>query len=47
MNGFLMYVFGFAEHQNNATYGLGYKSTFKRKTDTDAIKSAAATFNAQ
>ena len=27
------YVFGFAEHQENATYGLGYNLTLSRNKD--------------
>ena len=46
-NVFSMDFFDFAEHQNFSKYGLGYKSTFKRKTDIDAINRAAATVNAQ
>ena len=30
-------VFGFAENQEKATYGLGYKSTLKRKKHETVI----------
>ena len=34
-------VFRFAEHQQKATYGLGYKLTLTRKTDNVLKKSNA------
>ena len=30
-------IFGFAEHQEKATYGLGYKLTLKRNKDAAVI----------
>ena len=30
---YLKDVFGFAEHQDNCTYGLGYKPTLQRNSD--------------
>ena len=34
-------VFGFAEHQEKATYGLGYKSILTRNKDEAALDKAA------
>ena len=34
-------VFGFAEHQEQATYGLGYKLTITRRKDECVIDKAA------
>ena len=34
-------VFGIAEHEDKATYGLGYKLTLKRITDDAVIDKAA------
>ena len=39
--------FGFAEHQEKGTYGLGYKLTLTRNTDNDVLKKTAATNNAK
>ena len=36
------YIFGSAEHQEKATYGLGYKQTLTRYKD-DAVLNKAAT----
>ena len=36
-------VFGFAEHQEKATYGLGYNSTLTRNTDNAVLNIADAT----
>ena len=30
---YIKYIFGFAEHQEKATYGLGYKLTLTKNTD--------------
>ena len=40
-------VFGFAEHQKNATYGLGYKLTLKRKKDEAVIDKAGGIVDAR
>ena len=40
-------VFGFSEHQENATYGLGHKLTLKKNTDNVAIIRSAATADAK
>ena len=40
-------VFGFAEHQEKATYGLGYKLTLTRNKDVDVIDKANATAEAR
>ena len=40
-------VFGFAEHQEKGTYGLGYKLTLTRKTDNALLNKVAATNNAK
>ena len=39
--------FGFAEHQEKGTYGLGYKLTLIRNTDNAVLNKAAATNNAK
>ena len=38
---------GFAAHQENRTYSLGNKITFKPKTNNDATIRAVATANAK
>ena len=40
-------VFGFAEYQEKATYGLGYKLTWTRNTDNAILNKANATNNAK
>ena len=40
-------IFGFAEHQEKGTYGLGYKLTLTRNTDNAVLNKAAATNNAK
>ena len=40
-------VFGYAEHQEKATYGLGYKLTLKRNKDDAVIDKANATADAR
>ena len=40
-------MFGFAEHQETATYGLGYKLTLTRNTDNAVLNRANATNNAK
>ena len=40
---YLKDVFGFAEHQEKATYGLGYKSTLTRNSDNAVLNKADAT----
>ena len=40
-------VFGFAEHQEKATYGLGYKLTLTRNKDDAVIDKANATADAR
>ena len=40
-------VFGFAEHQEKATYGLGYKATLTRKNDDAVIDKAAGNADAR
>ena len=40
-------VFGFAEHQEKATYGLGYKLTLTRKKDEAVIDKAAGIADAR
>ena len=44
---YLKDIFGFAEYQEKATYGLGYKLTFTRNTDNAVLKKANATNNAK
>ena len=38
-------MFGFAEHQEKGTYGLGYKLTLTRNTDNAVLNKTAATNN--
>ena len=40
-------IFGFAEHQETTTYGLGYKLTLTRNTDNAVLNKANATNNAK
>ena len=40
-------IFGFAEHQEKGTYGLGYKITLIRITDNTVLNKAVATNNAK
>ena len=40
---YLKDVFGFAEHQEKATYGLGYKLTLKGNSDNAVLNKADAT----
>ena len=40
-------VFGFTEHQETATYGLGYKLTLTRNTDNAVLNKANASNNAK
>ena len=40
-------IFGFAEHQEKGTYGLGYKLTITRKSDNAVLNKANATNNAK
>ena len=40
-------VFGFAEQQGKATYGLGYKLTLTRKSDNSVLNKANETNNAK
>ena len=40
-------IFGFAEHQEKATYGLGYKLTLKRNKDDAILKKAVALADAR
>ena len=42
---YLKDVFGFAEYQEKATYGLGYKLTLTRKTDNAVLNKANAINN--
>ena len=44
---YLKDVFGFAEYQEKATYGLGYKLTLTRNTDNAVLNKANATNNAK
>ena len=44
---YLRDIFGFAEHQETATYGLGYKLTLTRKTDNAVSNEDNATNNAK
>ena len=44
---YLNKIFGFAEHQEKGTYGLGYKLTLIRNTDNAVLNKAAATNNAK
>ena len=38
---YLKVVFGFAEHHDNCTYGLGYKLTLKRNSDNHVLSHLA------
>ena len=40
---YLKDVFGFAEHQERATYGLGYKLTLTRASDNAVLNKTIAT----
>ena len=40
-------IFGFAEHQEKGTYGLGYKLTLTRSSDSAVLNKANATNNAK
>ena len=40
-------VFGFAEHQEKATYGLGYKLTLTRNKDVAVIDKAGGIADAR
>ena len=42
---YLKDIFGFAEHQEKGTYGLGYKITLTRNTDNAVLNKTAATNN--
>ena len=42
---YLKDIFGFAEYQEKATYGLGYKLTLTRNTDNAVLNKANATNN--
>ena len=42
---YLIDIFGFAEHQENGTYGLGYKLTLTRNTDNTALNKYNAVVN--
>ena len=44
---YLKDIFGYAEHQEKGTYGLGYKLTLTRNTDNVVLNKAAATNNAK
>ena len=44
---YLRDIFGFAEHQETATYGLGYKLTMTRNTDNAILNKANATNDAK
>ena len=44
---FLRDIFGFAEHQETATYGLGYNLTMTRNFDDAVLNKANATTNAK
>ena len=44
---YLKDIFGYAEHQEKGTYGLGYKLTVKRNTDNVVLNKTAATNNAK
>ena len=43
---YLKDVFGFAEHQDNCTYGLGYNLTLQRNSDNHVLSHRAAATNA-
>ena len=38
-------IFGFADHQEKGTYGLGYKLTLTRNSDNAVLNKADATNN--
>ena len=40
---YLKDIFGFAEHQEKATYGLGYKLTLTRNSDNAVLNKTNAT----
>ena len=40
---YLKDIFGFAEHQEKATYGLGYKVTLTRNSDYTVLNKTNAT----
>ena len=40
---YLKDIFGFAQHQEKGTYGLGYKLTFTRNTDNAVLNKTNAT----
>ena len=40
-------IFGFAEHQETATYGLGHKLTLTQNSDNAVLNKANATTNAK
>ena len=42
---YLKDIFGFAEHQERGTYGLGYELTLTRNTDNGVLNKAATTNN--
>ena len=44
---YLKDIFGFAEHQKTATYGLGYKLTLTRNSDNAILNKTNATTNAK
>ena len=44
---YLRDIFGFAEHQQISSYGLGYKLTLTRNTDNAVLNKANATNNAE
>ena len=44
---YLKDIFGFAEHQEKGTYGLGYNLTLTRNTDNAVLDETAATNNAK
>ena len=44
---FLRDIFGFAEHQETATHGMGYNLTLTRSTDNAVLNKANATTNAK
>ena len=44
---YLKDIFEFAEYQEKGTYGLGYKLTLTRKTDSAVLNKATATNNAK
>ena len=43
INIYLKGIFGFAEHQEKAYYGLGYKLTLTRNSDNAVLKKTNAT----